>query len=107
VAGSALPWTPRARRQLDTDFSLLNTRRFAWEESTNLLLSWRPFVGPFHVGLDVRNLFDRRTETAATISGYPHPLINTYYDDYSAYRTETGLPGGAYWEDRDGDDLPG
>ncbi|MBI5709837.1 MAG: hypothetical protein HZC42_05940 [Candidatus Eisenbacteria bacterium] len=28
---------------------------------------------------------------------YPNPVINTIYDDYGAYRTETGLGGGAYW----------
>jgi FtsP/CotA-like multicopper oxidase with cupredoxin domain len=32
-----------------------------------------------------------------TLDGYPNPLINTVYDDYSAYRTETGQGGGAYW----------
>jgi hypothetical protein len=47
--------------------------------------------------VDVTNLFDSRFERAVTIDGYPHPLINSYYDDYGAYRTETGQGGGAYW----------
>jgi hypothetical protein len=33
----------------------------------------------------------------ATVDGYPNPAINTLYDDYGAYRTETGQGGGAYW----------
>jgi len=107
IVGSGLPWTPRARRQLDADLSLLNGRRLAWEEETNLRLQWRPRGSAFHVGLEARNLFDRRSEALATLSGYPNPLINTYFDDYGAYRTETGLDGGGYWEDADGDGKPG
>jgi hypothetical protein len=33
------------------------------------------------------------------VDGYPNPVVNTLYDDYGAYRTETGLGGGAYWLD--------
>ena len=33
----------------------------------------------------------------ATLDGYPNATINTRYDDYGAYRTETGY-GGAFWE---------
>ena len=59
------------------------------------------------LGFDVRNVFDWRGEVGTTVNGYPHPYINTLFDDYSAYRTETGLGGGAFWEDADGDGLPG
>ena len=38
------------------------------------------------------------SDRVATLSGYPHPLINTTYDDYGAFRGETGLGGGAYWD---------
>jgi hypothetical protein len=31
------------------------------------------------------------------VNGYPNPVINTVYDDYGAYRTDTGQGGGAYW----------
>ena len=107
TAGSPLPWTPAARRELAPDPGLTNSRRLGWTETTDLGLRWRAWATPFTVGLDVLNLFDERFETATTVDGYPHPLINTVFDDYGAYRTETGHTGGAYWEDRDGDGLPG
>jgi outer membrane receptor protein involved in Fe transport len=106
--GSPLPWTPRERRQDEVDLSLENSRRFKWEESSALAARWTPRVlRGLALGLDVRNVFDFRGETAATLDGYPNPLINTVYDDYGAFRTETGRPGGAYWDDRDGDGQPG
>jgi hypothetical protein len=48
------------------------------------------------VGVEVQNVFDQRGPASATLDGYPNPTINTYYDDYGAFRTDTGL-GGAYW----------
>jgi outer membrane receptor protein involved in Fe transport len=107
AVGSPLPWTPKQRREVFEDLSVTNSRRLGWTENTDLGLRWTLPRSPFAVGLDVTNLFDSRFERAVTIDGYPHPLINTYYDDYGAYRTETGRGGGAYWEDRDGDGLPG
>jgi hypothetical protein len=107
--GSGLPWTPRTRRQEDADLSRENSERFEWTETTSLAarmyVPWAP--NAVTLGVEVRNLFDHRSEIAATTDGYPHPLINTYYDDYAAFRTETGRPGGAYWNDRDGNGLPG
>jgi len=44
---------------------------------------------------------------AFSFDGSPNPAINTLFDDYSAYRTETGRGGGAYWDDANGDGLPG
>ena len=41
----------------------------------------------------MRNLFDWRGDVASTLDGFPNPAINTLFDDYSAYRTETGLDG--------------
>jgi hypothetical protein len=38
-----------------------------------------------------------------SVDGYPNPVIDTLYDDYGAYRTETGLGGGAYWAQPAGD----
>ena len=61
----------------------------------------------FTLGLDVNNVFDGRAEVAATVDGYPQLLINATYDDYGAYRTETGRGGGAYWNDGNNDGLPG
>lgn len=107
--GTGLPWTPRTRRQLDTDLSLENSRRFPWHESTSLsvrwILPWR--FRPLTLGLDARNLFDSRWDETATVDGFPNPDINTFFDDYGAYRTETGRGGGAYYDDRTGDGLPG
>ena len=107
TVGSPLPWTPKQRREAFEDLSVTNSRRLGWTENTDLGLRWTLPRYAFAVGLDVTNLFDSRFERAVTLDGYPHPLINTYYDDYGAYRTETGRGGGAYWEDRDGDGLPG
>ena len=59
------------------------------------------------LSFDVRNVFDSRHDLFSTVDGFPNLQINTLYDDYGAYRTETGLPGGAYWNDRNGDGAPG
>jgi outer membrane receptor protein involved in Fe transport len=109
AVGSALPWTPRPRRELEADLSLENTRRLGWEETSALSLRCNvPFTARrVTAGLDVRNVFDRRNPIAATVDGYPHPYINTVYDDYSAYRNQTGRSGGAFWDDTDGDGSPG
>lgn len=101
--GSGLPWTPSPRRDFLTDLSLVNSRRLRAEENTSLSIRWGPPFLPtmWHLGfaLEVRNLFDSRSDRAATISGYPNPAINTFYDDYGAFRDETGLLGGAYWDE--------
>ncbi len=105
--GSALPWTKSPRRQPLADLSLVNAQRFKWDENTAAAFRYAPPFLPtlWHLafGVEVRNLFDYRSERLATISGYPHTLINTYYDDYGAFRGETGLPGGAYWDYNDPD----
>jgi len=63
-------------------------------------LRWAPpKAGGLTVGLEVRNLFDEQSDLAASVDGYPQKTINTLYDDYAAYRTETGQGGGAFWED--------
>ncbi len=107
--GSGLPWTPRQRRQLDASLALVNSERFAWAERSDLSLRWAPrLLGrKLILGLDVRNVFDHRSDAAATVDGYPNLLINTVYDDYGAYRAETGNGGGAYYDDVTGDGLPG
>ena len=95
---SPLPWTPKPRRAPFTDTALLNSERLGWVESTNLDLGWSPARMPgITLGLAVRNLFDNRAERVVSVDGYPSPVVNTVYDDYAAYRTETGLGGGAYW----------
>ena len=108
-AGSGLPWTPATRRQLEGDLSRVNTERFGWSESSALSVRWTPpwYGAHASIGLEVRNLFDFRGDARATIDGYPHYEINTVYDDYGAFRTETGLGGGAYWDDLTGDGIPG
>jgi hypothetical protein len=98
--GSALPWTPAVREQALADLSLVNSRRLDVYENTDFAVRWRPRLIPhFSAGFEVRNLFDSRSDRAATVDGYPHSSINTTYDDYAAYRTETGQDGGAYWLD--------
>lgn len=98
AVGSPLPWTPKPRRQPFTDLGIVNTRRLGWTETTNLDAEWTPpRARGLAFGVNVRNLFDNRAERAATLDGYPNPVVNTLYDDYGAYRTETGEGGGAYW----------
>jgi hypothetical protein len=98
IVGSPLPWTPKPRRQTLTDLGVVNSERLKWTESTNVNARWTPsFLHGLTFGLEARNLFDDRSERAVTVDGYPNPLINTVYDDYSAYRTETGQGGGAFW----------
>ena len=108
-AASGLPWTPATMRQLEADLSRVNTERFHWSESSALSARWRPARLGSHasIGLELRNVFDFRSDARASIDGYPHYEINTIYDDYAAFRTETGLGGGAYWDDLNGDGYPG
>jgi len=97
AVGSPLPWTPKQRREPVTDVQQVNSRRFGWTETTNLDVRWVPGMAPrLTLALEARNLFDHRGERYATVDGYPNPVINTLYDDYGAYRTETGNGGGAY-----------
>jgi hypothetical protein len=109
VAGSGLPWTPAETRELAADLSQVNTERFHWSESSALTARWYPprFRSHASIGLEVQNVFDFRSDASATLSGYPNPLINTVYDDYGAYRTATGLGGGAFYDDLTGDGYPG
>jgi hypothetical protein len=95
---SPLPWTPKPRRVPFTDLGQVNSRRLDWSENTNLSLHWTPpYMRGLTIGLEARNLFDHRGQRTATVNGYPNPVINTVYDDYSAYRNETGRDGAAYW----------
>jgi hypothetical protein len=109
---TGLPWTPLERQpgSPDTwppayeDQTLINSRRLPWNENTNVALRVAPRqLHGARVMVMVTNLFDNRTERLATLSGFPNPIINTLYDEYGAYRTETGLGGGAYWNDANGD----
>lgn len=113
-AASGLPWTPLERLPTTAgewptpyaDQSLLNSRRLPWNENTDVSLRWSSrWTRGATVMLVVTNLFDNRTDRLATLSGYPNGRINTLYDEYGAFRTETGLPGGAYWNDTDGDGV--
>jgi len=95
---SPLPWTPKPTRQIPTDIGAINSERLPWNENTNLSLRWAvPYARGVELGLEVRNLFDHRSDQIATVDGYPNPVSNTLYDDYGAYRTETGNGGGAYY----------
>jgi hypothetical protein len=99
---SPLPWTPKPLRQPFTDRALINSRRLAWTELTNLDVRWTiSRARGITLGIEARNLFNARNELMATIDGYPNPVINTLYDDYGAYRTATGTGGGAYWSHLD------
>jgi len=107
--GSPLPWTPAMRGDALLDPAIINTARFKWEENTSLSVRWSPVVMRERAAflVEVRNLFDFRGETGSSLSGYPAAEINTVYDDDSAFRGETGLPGGAYWDSTDPRDPMG
>jgi hypothetical protein len=98
------PWTPLEHAP-DTapapfaDQSLINSRRLPWNENTDVALRWSAkFLFGARMLLNVTNLFDNRAARLVTLDGYPNPTINTLADDYSAYRTETGAGGGAYYD---------
>jgi len=113
-AASGLPWTPLYRLPTDSmdwpppyaEQAYLNSRRLPWSENTNFAVRWTPGLFPrVAVLLSASNLFDNATDRLATLSGFPNPRIGTWYDHYGAFRTETGLGGGAYWNDTDGDGV--
>jgi hypothetical protein len=108
VVSSGLPWTPHDPRAIDPDLSRLNSERLPWSEETDARASWTVprSGGRLRVGLEARNLFDHRGPVAATVDGYPNPIINAEFDDYGAYRAQTGLGGGAYLNDPDQDGVP-
>ena len=101
--GSPLPWTPHALTDTIPDQSLINSARLTWSECSNASVRWKPLkTRSLVVACETRNLFDTRGENAATLDGYPNPLINTRWDEYGAYRTATGQGGGGYWTDTGG-----
>ncbi len=111
---SGLPWTPLDAEPGSSseyppaysDELSLNSARLPWSENTNVALRYGSrYLGRFTAMLSVTNLFANRTDRLTTITGYPNPVINTLYDEYGAYRTQTGLGGGAYWNDPDGDGV--
>ncbi|NUQ86040.1 MAG: hypothetical protein HUU11_15120, partial [Anaerolineales bacterium] len=113
-AASGLPWTPLYRLPTDSmdwppayaEQAYVNSRRLPWSENTNFAVRFTPGLFPrVAVLLSASNLFDNATDRLATISGYPNPRIGTWYDHYGAFRTETGLGGGAYWNDTDADGI--
>ncbi len=102
--GSGLPWTPLPSDPGTPpppylDQSLINSRRLPWNEATDLSLRWAP---PILFGgralLEVSNVFDNRVPSQITLSGYPNRLIGTVEDDDTAFYTQTGLGGGAYFD---------
>ncbi len=109
--GSGKPWSPVLRSSSDltwpaqyADLSLVNSERFPWSEVTNVALRWTPrLLRGGRVMISATNLFDEAVPLTATLAGAPNPTINTVYDEYGAYRTETGQGGGAYWNDANGD----
>jgi outer membrane receptor protein involved in Fe transport len=109
VLASGLPWTPAETRRVAADLTAVHSRRLPGFTLTDVSLRLAPQrrLAGLAVGLEVRNLFDHRGQRRVSIDGYPHPAINTQFDDYAAHREQTGLGGGAYWNDRDGDGVPG
>ncbi len=105
VAASGFPWTPAGIRTTPADRSATHSRRLPAYSVTDLSLRAslpRRWSG-VGCGLEVRNLFDLRGSQRVSLDGYPNPVINTAYDDYAAHRTDTGVGGGAFWNDPDGD----
>lgn len=109
VLASGLPWTPAATRQATTDFTGIHSRRLPGFTLSDLSLRSTPQrrLAGFALGLEVRNVFDHRGQRRVSIDGYPNSVINTQFDDYAAHREQTGLGGGAYWNDANGDGVPG
>jgi hypothetical protein len=100
------PWTPLYREDESTsewpplyqDQSLINSKRLSWTETSRLDVRWtHRWLRGAALLMSVTNLFDHRGDVLGSISGYPNPVINTLYDEYAAYRTETGRDGGGYW----------
>ena len=79
MASSGLPWTPRERRVFESDLGRLNSRRLGGSEQTSLSLRWTPpHLDDAYIGLEVRNLFDKRyfsygAVTGTTFSALPAP----------------------------------
>jgi outer membrane receptor protein involved in Fe transport len=109
IAATGLPWTPAEIRVPTTDFSTTNARTLPSTILSDGAVRGRlpRRFGSVQLGLEVRNVFDFRGQRRVSISGFPNPLINTQFDDYAAFREATGLGGGAYWNDLDGDGFPG
>ncbi|MEO5616989.1 MAG: TonB-dependent receptor [Candidatus Eisenbacteria bacterium] len=109
LVASGLPWTPAATRRATTDLSGIHSRRLPAFTLSDLSLRLAPQrrLAGVSLGLEVRNVFDHRGQRRVSIGGFPNPVINTQYDDYAAHREQTGLGGGAYWNDIDGDGIPG
>jgi hypothetical protein len=81
------------------DLAAVNSRQLPWTERTDVLLRVRPRgFRTVSLLLEVRNLFDSRGESFASVAGFPNPTINTLRDDYAGYRTDTKNGGGAYWD---------
>ncbi len=111
--GSGLPWTPIERTPglrppTDIDQTALNTGRLPWNESTDLTLRCgSKYLFGLRAILGVTNLFDNRAPRRVTLPGNPNPIINTLEDDYTTFYTETGLGGGAYYDNGSGIGSPG
>jgi len=104
---SGLPWTPKDLRQPLVDRDLINSRRLSWTRNTDMNLQWMVSErNGLTLGVEARNVFDERRERYVSIDGYPNQFINTVWDDYGAYRTQTGNPGGAYWSHTSGRWIP-
>jgi hypothetical protein len=111
--GTGLPWTPLFRDKSFRpppylDQSQLNTRRLSITENTDVTVRWAAkFLFGARAILTATNLFDNRAQRRVTLSGSPNPVINTLEDDYTAFYTETGLGGGAYFDDDPSTGSPG
>ena len=83
------------------NLTAVNSRQLPGTERTDVSLRLEPRrLHGARLLLDVRNLFDSRGETTASVAGFPNPFVNTQRDDYAGYRTLTGNGGGAYWDPR-------
>ncbi len=106
--GSGARWTPTVAYAGQTggplatpDLQHVNSQVLRFGERSDLALRVEPrALHGVRVLLDVRNVFDSRSATLASLAGWPNPTINTQRDDYGGYRTDTGLDGAAYWDPR-------
>lgn len=106
--GSGARWTPSVAYAGQTtgplatpDLQHVNSRVLRFGERTDVALRVEPrALRGVRLLLDVRNAFDSRHATLASVSGWPNGTVNTRQDDYGGYRTDTGSDGTAYWDPR-------
>jgi outer membrane receptor protein involved in Fe transport len=107
--GSGFPFTPSFANDRRPDPVLNNARRLP--SASRLTIDGDKFYKVWGQNLtlffDARNVLNAKNiqTVSANGTGFPNPYINTAGDDYLIYYTQTGLAGGAYQQDINGDNI--